>query len=362
MGCLRLTYDLKTTSKTEDTPIFGRGEKQGSDYYLFGMQMPGRKDEGDGDYRYGFQGQEMDDEVKGRGNSVNYKYRMHDPRVGRFFAVDPLAPDYPHNSPYAFSENKVIQFVELEGLEVFLSKAQRAEYGGGMWSDVGTFLFNSGVSLYNGFADAFNYAGELDKIDKEQGTVFGTESVNKLKSDVKQAVDGVHNYVTTTTYEKFKEDAINVLSDVETYEDIAGAILGGTVTKGTRMLSSTALINTRKSLATAFYQKSGYTGQRAANHIGGINFEKAVQTKTLKKGTVVQQWVGEDGVGNYFTPLENGASKNLGISYEGRTLKQFTLTEDVKVLQSTAANVGGASGGGTQYFSPNLKNNITVKE
>ena len=42
---------------------------------------------------------------------------MHDPRIGRFFAVDPLAPEYPHNSPYAFSENSVIAFVELEGLE-----------------------------------------------------------------------------------------------------------------------------------------------------------------------------------------------------------------------------------------------------
>lgn len=33
-------------------------------------------------------------------------------------SVDPLAPEYPHNSPYAFSENKVIQFIELEGLEI----------------------------------------------------------------------------------------------------------------------------------------------------------------------------------------------------------------------------------------------------
>lgn len=59
----------------------------------------------------------MDDEVKGEGNSVNYKYRMHDPRVGRFFAVDPLAGSYSYNSPYAFSENRVIDGVELEGLE-----------------------------------------------------------------------------------------------------------------------------------------------------------------------------------------------------------------------------------------------------
>src|SRR5690554_3295092 len=91
-----------------------------SDYYPYGMQMPGRNGS-TGDYRYGFQGQEMDDEVKGEGSSINYKYRMHDPRIGRLFAVDPLAPEYPHNSPYAFSENMVIHCVELEGLEASIA-------------------------------------------------------------------------------------------------------------------------------------------------------------------------------------------------------------------------------------------------
>ncbi len=82
----------------------------------FGMMMPGRHAESSF-YRYGFQGQEMDNEIKGRGNSLNYKYRMHDPRIGRFFAVDPLAKKYPWNSSYAFSENVVINAVELEGTE-----------------------------------------------------------------------------------------------------------------------------------------------------------------------------------------------------------------------------------------------------
>ena len=87
------------------------------------------------DYRYGFQGQEMDDEIKGEGNSVNYKYRIHDPRVGRFFAVDPLSPRYPWNSPYAFSENKVLMFGELEGLEITFPRVGGFfRYGGGQFS------------------------------------------------------------------------------------------------------------------------------------------------------------------------------------------------------------------------------------
>jgi RHS repeat-associated protein len=88
-----------------------------SDYYPYGMQLPYRKG-GDGEsYRYGFQNQERDDEIKGAGNSVNFEYRMHDPRLGRFFAIDLLSDKYPWNSPYAFSENMVIHMIELEGLE-----------------------------------------------------------------------------------------------------------------------------------------------------------------------------------------------------------------------------------------------------
>jgi RHS repeat-associated protein len=89
-----------------------------SDYYPFGSLVPNRH-ASTNSYRYGFQGQEKDDEIKGEGNSLNYTFRMHDPRVGRFFAVDPLAAKYPHNSPYAFSENRVIDAVELEGLEAY---------------------------------------------------------------------------------------------------------------------------------------------------------------------------------------------------------------------------------------------------
>lgn len=70
------------------------------------------------DYRYAFQGQEKDDELKqGIGNSYAYTYRMHDPRLGRFLSIDPLASKYPYYSTYAFSGNRVIDAFELEGLE-----------------------------------------------------------------------------------------------------------------------------------------------------------------------------------------------------------------------------------------------------
>jgi YD repeat-containing protein len=87
-----------------------------NEYYPGGMLLPNRHGSVDS-YRYGFQGQEKDDEIKGEGNSVNFKFRMLDTRINRFFAVDPLAAEYPHNSPYALSENRLIDGIDLEGSE-----------------------------------------------------------------------------------------------------------------------------------------------------------------------------------------------------------------------------------------------------
>ena len=93
--------------------------RQAQDYSPFGVLLQNRNLSlsGANPYRYLYQGQEMDDEVKGEGNSVNFTFRMHDSRIGRFFAIDPLTSKYPHNSPYAFSENILINAVELEGKE-----------------------------------------------------------------------------------------------------------------------------------------------------------------------------------------------------------------------------------------------------
>ncbi len=97
-----------------------------SGYEPFGSLLPGRNFS-TSSYRYGFQGQEKDDEINGAtGTSYAFEYRIHDPRIGRFLSLDPLAAEYPHNSPYAFSENRVIDGIDLEGLEYMKSPAMFA--------------------------------------------------------------------------------------------------------------------------------------------------------------------------------------------------------------------------------------------
>ena len=92
------------------------GLKNRVNLYAFGMPMPGRTFNPT-EYRYGFQGQEKIDEIKGNGNYIDYQYRGYDPRIGRFISTDPLEKDYPMYSPYHFSSNQPIHAPELEGKE-----------------------------------------------------------------------------------------------------------------------------------------------------------------------------------------------------------------------------------------------------
>src|SRR5690554_1730128 len=106
-------------------------------------------------YRYGFQGQEKDDEVKGEGNSINFSFRMYDSRLGKFLSLDPLSDSYPHNSPYAFAENRVIDGIELEGLEYLDKEEAKVSLYWGY-----PVLRLQGFS--NVFNDSFKTAGNSD--------------------------------------------------------------------------------------------------------------------------------------------------------------------------------------------------------
>ena len=88
-----------------------------SDYYPFGWEMPERSGSSEL-YRYGFNGKEKDESGE-FGNLTHYDYgfRIYNPGIGRFLSVDPLTADYPGWSPYPFAMNRVIDGVDLDGLE-----------------------------------------------------------------------------------------------------------------------------------------------------------------------------------------------------------------------------------------------------
>jgi len=80
--------------------------------------MPGRKYSiANTNYRYGFNGKENDNEVKGEGNQQDYGMRIYDPRLGRFLSVDPITKSYPELTPYQFASDRPIDGIDLDGLE-----------------------------------------------------------------------------------------------------------------------------------------------------------------------------------------------------------------------------------------------------
>ena len=188
-----------------------------SDYFPYGMIL---RDGGDGP-RYGFQGQEKDDEVKGEGNYINYKYRMHDPRVGRFFATDLLEKTYPNNSPYAFSQNIVINAIELEGLEAYFIH--------GMLGNAGQFNddpqntgsnFEMAKTVYQNFTNNTEYDNTFSwnvgrKVDAETGERKGRKLSGVLQTpdDREIAAKMLVDHILTVRQEKI--DAGEITSDEE---------------------------------------------------------------------------------------------------------------------------------------------------
>ena len=98
--------DFTTTSLTFKPEIFSYNE-----FMPFGMPVYNRSQTGG--YRYGFNGKEKDDEIKGKGNSYDFGARMLDTRIGRWFSLDPYYKQVQGN--YNFAINSPIMIEDKDG-------------------------------------------------------------------------------------------------------------------------------------------------------------------------------------------------------------------------------------------------------
>ncbi len=110
----KLLEDVNTNNSIDAGCFFSSNIVSFSDYYPFGMVMPGRN--GGSLYRYSFQGQEKDDEVKGNGNSYTTEFRQYDPRLGRWLSTAPLKALAAGWTPYRFGFDNPMYFVDNTGL------------------------------------------------------------------------------------------------------------------------------------------------------------------------------------------------------------------------------------------------------
>jgi RHS repeat-associated protein len=129
-----------------------------TDYYAFGQPMEGRQ-YSNGSYRYGFNGKEKDDEIKGSGNSLDYGARIYDPRLGRWLGVDPLNAEYTSISPYVFAVNSPISAFDQDGKRVYFVGGAGGDTKGWNYTERwGNAFTNNGIQ---GFTPLKNTSHDL---------------------------------------------------------------------------------------------------------------------------------------------------------------------------------------------------------
>ena len=133
--------------------------------------MPGRKYPVTNGYRYGFNGKENDNEVKGESNTLDFGDRIYDPRVGRWFSLDPLQKKYPGESNYSFVGDNPILFKDADGRDKIITI---------------TIIFKNGYTL------------EIQKIDK-----------NYFKYHVDMTAHGTPDSYKSHVYESYVFDLSN---------------------------------------------------------------------------------------------------------------------------------------------------------
>ncbi len=110
-------------------------------------------------YSRGFNGMLKDDETYGEGNAYDFGARIYDSRLGRWLALDELAIEYSFVSPYVFTINNPIVFIDPDGRKV----------KGFSINDKGEVVISKRAS-----ADAIKIYNAMSKTDK------GADSFKKL--------------------------------------------------------------------------------------------------------------------------------------------------------------------------------------
>jgi RHS repeat-associated protein len=183
------------------------------DYYPFGMLQPGVGRQFAqsmlGNYRFGFNGKEQDNEVKGVGNSINYGMRVYDPRIGKFTSLDPLAVNYPFYSPYQFAGNKPIWAIDLDGEEEKLSTNKAVLHPGLTILNVSS---KNAIYQYNHFK--YNHpSGSFVKTDILRSANHHDITEQKQNSN---AIGWFQEFADNANNVKFPHDLNPVLSVSET--------------------------------------------------------------------------------------------------------------------------------------------------
>ncbi len=196
VGNVRLSYSDKDGNGNITTSEI----IEENNYYPFGLEHKGYNNTITGrEHNYEtFQGQEYTEDL---GLNIHeWTFRFSDPSIGRFWQIDPLAEDYVYNSTYAFSENRVIDAVELEGLEKVLVV------------DIDERPQDNGTA-------GTTYTGEMYIMNEETGDIDGpyeastypnSKSNQDNSTDYNTVNEGEHSYNNTSGHSGGTQKGLNI--------------------------------------------------------------------------------------------------------------------------------------------------------
>jgi len=294
------------------------------------MLQPNRSYTASTNYRYGFNGKENDNEVKGTGNEIDYGFRIYDPRIGRFLSVDPLSKSYPWYTPYQFAGNKPIAAKDLDGLEE-------------LWITNNCF---APFALFG--SDLFgSYSGDGEKRRFGDGGTYRTSGRAHINLNTGEKPTFVAGSATSTYHRKFGPDYV-----IESKSRIEDHNYSVSSDKNFHYIQMHIAGSNQASLFGAFVDID--------NHVN-IYFEKNPQdkSKVLVHGYVqgdrfpANETILNDKNGNQIilgVSSHNGPNKNLGpyLNLPGdnkRDMQEFGMT----ILFNKDETFKGVEFGGKQY-------------
>ncbi|MFY0256535.1 RHS repeat-associated core domain-containing protein, partial [Chitinophaga sp. 30R24] len=165
-----------------------------------------------GRYRYGFNGKENDNEVKGEGNSLDFGLRVYDPRIGRFLSSDPMGGARVSWTPYNAMRNNPLNYIDPTG---GLDEWVQTKDGQTLWDDKVT----DQKSATQRYGDGATYRGPGYSYTSKAGesVTLGSNRSFTVNGTSKTAVNSTNPYDPGTfTYWNYTNGR-NYDSQVEAY-------------------------------------------------------------------------------------------------------------------------------------------------